>query len=63
MSGERVVRMFLLKLGPHTLRLFHLVQVSKRSTSTFSKPFNAGSDKHPEKMRQQRETLEHPFGK
>jgi hypothetical protein len=30
--------------------------------STFSKPFSAGSIEHPEKMRQRRETVEHPFG-
>jgi len=27
-----------------------------------SKPCNAGSNEHPEKMRQRRETVEHPFG-
>ena len=27
-----------------------------------SKPCNAGSNEHPEKMRQRRETVEYPFG-
>ena len=30
--------------------------------NTFSKPFSGDSHEHPEKMRQRRETVEHPFG-
>ena len=30
--------------------------------STFSRRYSAGSIEHPEKMRQRRETVEHPFG-
>jgi hypothetical protein len=30
--------------------------------SIFSRPYSAGLDEHPEKMRQRRETVEHPFG-
>ena len=32
------------------------------STSTFLRRCSAGLDEHPEKMRQRRETVEHPFG-